>query len=319
MKKQIHIFSYFLLLVMFTACSKTETTFTPDPNQPSIDTNWVANPGFTAVDRYMDDVCKPFFTDSILNYAGGLREYPNERLKLYIPQDCFAEPNGDSIMGEVKLQVKVLRSKGEYIKSRINTTLNTSLLNNNFYVNIKAFRNGHEVVIKQGRSLYIECVDAVTTSPVQAYTGGGTSSSVEWLTATNSQVLVSPLSSTEAAYKYAINKTGWSSVGNNFANGISTTKIFVTLPVFYTNVNTQTFLVFNDSRTATRMTADVNGKFFFQGNLPVGKNFSVVSVSIINGKYYWGYGPATISNNLIIQLRPAESNATSINNSLNSL
>jgi hypothetical protein len=174
--------------------------------------------------------------------------------------------------------------------------------------------------VKPGSRIVIDCTDAPSASGnFQVYYGSTTSSTVDWSGAVNTPLSYTTVNTSEASYRYYADRTGWSAVGSLYANGISTTKIFVTLPIMYTNVNTQAFLVFNDTKTAIRMTADVNGKFFYQGALPAGKNFSVVSVSVINGTYYWGMGPATVSPNLIIQLHPAQSNPSAINNFLSSL
>jgi hypothetical protein len=323
MKSSIQIYLFTLAIIIATSCSKSSDVFIPDPNQPVLDTNWSVQTTLSSVENFLLTNARTAFSDSVQNDTFSVRYYPAEKLSISVPEFAFLDSSSSSAGSRVSLEIKVIRSKGEILRSLISTRSNTDSGNINmpFYISIRAYRNGNELSLRPGKLINIQCDHPVFLQGARSYYASPLiSASNSWTQSNTSNVVATIIQGTnQTRYYYNISKTGWSSCGVPYEAAAAKTKVYMTMPIKFTNVNTKAFIVLNNSMSVIKMKEDVDGKFFYLDELPVGSSFKIVSISIINGVYYLGIGEAVISPNLIIQLRPVESSPAGVNSFLNSL
>ncbi len=322
MKKCLNI-TYLLMAVaiLFASCSKSTEDFISDPIQPTADTTWMNLTGPTSVDAYLKSNAAAAVTDSIQNDSNVTRTYLSGKLRLTFPRFCFIDSSAAGAYDHIKIEVIAINSRGELLKSLISTRSTDSLnINALFYVYVRATRNNVELPLLPDKRFLVEFDDASYLGNSQVYVAPqATSSNTSWYNTTNSVFFsIQTIGSQGYRYKYYNDRTGWSMCGNTTTSS-STARIFTTLPIQFTNVNTRSYIVLNDSKTVIKMNDNVPGGYFELNRLPLTASFKIVTVSIINSVYYLGIGESSTSNNLIIQLHPVQSSPTSINSFLNNL
>ncbi len=324
MKKCLNItFLIMAVAILLASCTKSTEEFIADPIQPVTDTTWVTLTAPTSVDAYLKSNAAAAVTDSIRNDSITTRTYLSGKLRLTFPRYCFIDSTSAGAYDNVKIEVIAINSRGELLKSLISTRSTDSFnINTLFYVYVRATRNNVELPLLTDKRFLVEFDDANYLGNSQVYVAPsqGTSSNTPLYNTTNSVYFsIQTLGGTQGyRYRYYNDRTGWSMCGNTPTSS-STARIFTTLPIQFTNVNTRAYIVLNDSKTVIKMNDNVPGGYFELDRLPLAASFKIVTVSIINGVYYLGIGESSTSNNLIIQLHPVQSSPTSINSFLNNL
>lgn len=323
MKKCLNItFLLMAVAILFASCSKSTEDFIADPIQPPVDTTWMNLTAPTSVDAYLKSNAAPAVTDSIRNDSTVTRTYLSGKLRLTFPRYCFIDSTSTGAYDHVNIEVIAINSRGEFLKSLISTRSTDSLnINTLFYVYVRATRNNVELPLLPGKRFLVEFDDASYLGNSQVYVAplqGTNNNAPLYNTTTSVYFNIQTMGAQDYRYRYYNDRTGWSMCGNSPTSS-STARIFATLPVQFTNVNTRAYIVLTDSKTVLKMSDNVAGGYFELSRLPLSTPFKIVTVSIINDVYYLGIGESSTSNNLIIQLHPVQSSPTSINSFLNNL
>jgi hypothetical protein len=297
---------YYLLWMglLLTSCTKEGSDiFTPDPTNPFNDSTWATalNSSYS-VNALPDLLAKPVYTDS-LNYTGQNADTIrfHDSLRIVLP------PSGFSIDATPKLVIRLgfAKTKGDIVANGKHTTRFGSLLETTGEFNISFWQGGAEVKPIQGKIIKVLYRNMQTVQNARVYydttvaagsyyrtwVDAGDFSVVEVNTGTNTYILNTKMNRWVAA-----------SYLTDTAN-ITRTKIFVNLPLNFTNKNTAVYAIFKDRNTVVRLTDDYANKLFYW-NLPVGKTVRLVSLSSIGTDLYYAEKDVAITNNLSVQLVP---------------
>lgn len=317
MRKVIFIIS----VVLAASCSREYSNeFYPYPNNELNDTNWYGNVPSAAKVRQLDSVLVlPEIVDSI-SLAGGVLELGDSIKITFPPSFCTGSgiPAGSTPM--IKVSVTILDTKGAMIRADKPTMSYEKLLVTGGAVHIIATYNGSPVQMAPGKSIKLNIItrmsntspsddmkvfygkeDAYPATAVQPFT---------WIPSQDS--LTSGVNRFQDSatglkgYEFFSTRFGWVNCDYFADTTLARTKASVTLPVNFTNANTNVYAVVKSPDIVAQLFPDQASKSFIIPNIYVGKVVTFVSLSYIQDKLYLGVQEVTITPNMTISLHPAE-------------
>lgn len=333
MKQAILILSVIVVLV---SCRKENSNeFFPYPGNELNDTNWYSIVPSNAKVRQLDSIFNEApFTDSIHLMQGGTLTFNDSpgKIRIYFPP-YFTMIPGTLIQGKVKLEVKLLKRKGDMIKTDKPTMSYGSLLVTGGALHIRATYNGQELQMAQGVKLDIEIItkmsDNVPSQNMKIFYGKENaypSTAVQtftWLPSTDSLNIVwSFMDSTSQRNGYAFQSTrfGWVNCDYFSDSTQPRTKAVVTLPPNFTNANTNVYAVLHSpDDIVAQLMGDAVAKNFSINNIYTGKVTTFISISYIDGNLYLGSAQTTITPNMNVNIVPQQKTKQQVESFLDNL
>ena len=317
-----------VVVVTITACTKeTSDQFVSYNNNALNDTVWSSNgTNFSAITK----IIIPYnindnITDSFNSLVTSTLTF-GDSLQVVIPANACTNANGAPITSsdKIKIDITLLRKKGDFIKFASPTTNLTSLLEAGNYLDIKLSKEGQDIKLATNNPIKIRVKDIVTNSNMKFFSGAfirfNQDTIFSWLPSFDGKVEIwANSTSTPLGYEFTTNKLGW--IGCSFFSDSlqPKTRLNVVLPSNYTNKNTAVFVVFKSKKTIVNLLDDAVTKTFFTYNIPVGTDATLISLTKINANYYLGSKAITVTNGDVLNMLPEKKTLEQIITYLNSL
>lgn len=314
----------FITIITFTffSCKKEiSNEFVPDPGNPYNDTAWATTVSPAApVNEIFQMFSKPSQTNPLDAIAGGTTNFNNDLQVIFPAKAC-----GENVTGNIQISVDHLKTKGDIIRFGKPTMSGDKLLVSAGAFNVRVLQNTSALSLKDDKSIIIRYRVPYPDAGMKIFYGDTSVNNREgftWVEANDgtSAVRTTP-STSDTAYFYELicKKLEWVNCDKFFNEGGERTKVSVILPVNFTNKNTAVFLVSQDQFIVARCRTDEQNRLFFLENMPVGKAFTIVSISKIGNDLYLATKNITISKNLNAELSPGKKAEQEIADFLDSL
>ena len=312
---------------LLNACQKNIDVFVPDPGQLNgPDTSWysIITPDMP-VTAVKNNLVIGSYNDSIQVNANTAYVNMPSGLQCIFPPFCCVGSTGQTITGNVKVEVILIKKKGDMIRLNKPTTSNSRLLVNGGEIFIRLKKDSNEVQLRPNIRIQIKYPDAPISTQMRFF--GGDESNTEhfnWLPDTNtSSNNVIP---NTQGYEITTNHLHWVSSDYFYdTTGISRVSVTADLAAYFTNANTIAFTVFTDFRSVVGMYGDISSRKFSSPRLPVGKAITVVVISKQGNDYFLGYTntvtatPAVGGTTQTVTVKPVLRSLSDILSFLNSL
>ncbi len=299
----------------FAACNKavSDDDFVSYQNNALNDTSWsaVGNSALTINKLMLPDNTKNNIVDSFNNLIDNTLNY-GDSLQIMFPANACNNSNGIPITssGKVRIEITVLKKRGDFVKYATPTTNILSLLEAGTYCDIKLTKNGQDVTVNPSSQVQIKIKDSTANSYMQFFTGNAikynNDSIFSWAPSQYGQVSIwkDNTSNKVLGYQFNTSNIRWFGAAYYTDSSMALTRVNVTLPPNYTNKNTAVFAVFKAKKTITNFFSDASTKSFFTLNIPVNADATLVTVTKINDDYYLGNKAINITNANPINILP---------------
>ncbi len=320
MKKIILIVS---VIIVVLSCKKEHSNeFFPYPDNDLNDTNWYSVIPTNARVKQLDSIFDiTAITDSIHLMQGGTLSFNDSPgiVRINFPP-YFTMIPGTLVQGKVKVEVKLLKTKGDMVKTDRPTMSYGSLLVTGGALHIRVTYNGQELSMAPGASIELQMItkmsdnnpsqnmkvfygkeDAYPPTSVQTFT---------WLPSTDSSNVAWSFmdsSSQRNGYMFQSTRFGWVNCDYFSDSTQPRTKAVVTLPPNFTNANTNVYAVLHSpDDIVAQLIGDPVTKNFSINNIYTGKSVTFVTLSFINGDLYLGSSQTTITQNMTVNIVPQQ-------------
>lgn len=317
-----------LVVLSVTACTKeTSDQFVSYTNNPLNDTVWNSNGTnfYNIAKIIIPEVVKDNITDSFNSLVNNTITI-GDSLEVAILANACIHANGAPITtnAKIKIDITLLKSKGDFIKYASPTTNINNLLEAGVYLNVKLSRDGQDIKLASNSAIKIKVKDIVTSTNMVFFSGTSirfnNDTIFSWIPSFDGKVeLWKSNTNTLLGYEFTTNKLGW--IGSSYFSDslLPKTRLNVVLPSNYTNKNTALFVVFKNKKTVVNLLNDPVTKTFFTYNIPVGTEATLVSLTKINANYYLGSKAIKVSNGDVLNVLPEKKTLEQIISYLNSL
>jgi len=279
------------IVLLITSCQKDTDTFFIDPGQINgVDTSWPARITDSMPIVSLKNEIKPSSDSRTFNYTPNTAlSFPlTSGMQFSILSGSLKYQSGAQVTsGPITIESFCTNSKGDIIKQFLNTTSNHSLLNAGglFYIAIK---KNNEVLAPSSdfRMKILFYPTFYITSQMSVYsTSDSMQPNYNWTLMTGVNNIVE-LQAGNNSFEIYSTKLGWLMAAHDqgIANNITT--VIPRMPSYFTNANTQAFLVFQNGRSIVALEADVANKKFKAFNIPATQQASLVIISKMGNDYY---------------------------------
>ncbi len=277
--------------LFLSACEKNTDIFVPDPGQTNgPDTAWhnTITPAMPVSNLKTSLSFAPYI-DSIEvnnNIATVLTPFG---IQVNFPANSCVNATGQPITGRIKVEIMLLKKKGDMVRLSKPTTYNDSLLVTAGQIFISLKKDGQPVQLAPNAKINIRYTDFPTNQLMKFFVGDESNpQQLNWIPSPNSANSVFSVGTQN--YEIYTNHLRWISVAYGFDLGAAA-KVNVTanLAPYFTNANTVVFAVFKDIRSVAGMYGNINTRKFISGGLPLGKAITIVVISRQASDYYLGF------------------------------
>lgn len=300
-----------LTIIFMTACNETET-FNGNLEQGQI----------TNFHEQLDPPLTSFFIEANL----GGRFITDRNSILSFEPNIFEDQNGQSVTGQVEIQVLELLTKSEILMYGIHTYCDGKLLESGGEFKVEAFQNGEQLQLKEGKnySLFVE-----NSSPRQsAELFYANEENNEWVEAdqdseTQNNVSIAEILASETigwvfGYESFPEKLGWINV-DWFYQDPSAGFQKVELPSGYGISNTLVFGYFHGLNSVLELWHDPNiDRYFLYG--PIGETVDIITITNYgDDNYKYSRTEIQISQDDDLSVLPQPKSIEEINDELSKL
>ncbi len=277
--------------LFLSACEKNTDIFVPNPGQTNgPDTTWhnTITPSLP-VSNLKTSLSFAPYTDSIEvnnNIATVLTPFG---IQVNFPANSCVNATGQPITGRIKVEIMLLKKKGDMVRLSKPTTYNDSLLVAAGQIFISLKKDGQPVQLAPNAKINIRYTDFPTNQLMKLFAGDESNpQQFNWIPSPNSANSILNVSTQN--YEIYTNHLRWTSVAHGFDLGaVAKVNVTANLAPYFTNANTVAFAVFKDLRSVAGMYGNINTRKFSSGGLPVGKAITVVVISRQANDYYLGF------------------------------
>jgi hypothetical protein len=248
---------------------------------------------------------------------GGIIRPPNNAYILDFPPRSCVTQNNRPCTGSLKVEVLVLRRKGEFLLNNVPTVSLGKQLISGGAVQIKVTQNGEEVKLARDISCRIKFQAAAAPDEAMKLFEGKTIGrfQFDWIplsTTIPNAPTIRPWADTAqqgSGYDLFLDRFSWINCDKFSGDSTSlTNKFCVALPDTFTNLNTSVFAVFKDINSVVSLAGIGSTKQFcvpsnYRG-LPIGKVINIISISTIKDRIYVGKKEVTITANSVQTVVP---------------
>lgn len=271
-----------------SACQKNSDIFVPDPSQINgPDTSWysVITPTMP-VSLLKEGLVSDVYTDSIVVNSNNAYITTPFGLLCGFPPHCCVGTGGTTITGTVRVELMLVKKKGDMIRLNRPTTSNGRLLVSAGQVFIRLKQNNQDLQLAPGVKITLRFSDSPINTQMKFFVGDETNTQqFNWLP--NPDVVNNTLGITSQYYEIQTNRLRW--VGADYfydTTGISRTTVTTDLASQFTNANTVVFAVFTGQRSVVGMYGELSTRKFTSIKLPVGKEITVIALSKQGNDYF---------------------------------
>jgi hypothetical protein len=331
--------NYILIILgwlWLSSCTKEYSEeFVPYSNNPlNTDTVWRQPPstGLASNTIIAQELLLTPMVDSFDVNTGAIINFP-DNLTISFPPNCCVG-NYASSPGKIKVEVIWLKKKGDFIRHAKPTTSYNYLLQTGGSFNVLLSKNNIPLQLAPGVSYKLKYRNFSPSADMRFFYEEswtvGNDSAATWVPGylpPNANVGTVNIwqqydSSTQTiikGYEMTSSRLRW--VNCDFFNDTTQpfTRLNVSLPVNYTNVNTSVYVVFKSKNIVATLKSDLATKTFFLPRIPIGSDVTLVSISKIGNDYYLGKKDLTVLNANLNNISPELKSLTEISNYLNSL
>jgi hypothetical protein len=216
-------------------------------------------------------------------------------LKCAVPANSFVDSLGQLATGKAMIEMLMLTKKGDFIRMDMPTTADGIVLLSSGMVNVKANKNGSDLIVAQNKRVNVQLYNPLATSLNKLYFGENTiNGAFNWLAdlpGSRNEIV-----SNNYGYEIKTNRLYWMAVSKPL-EALVFTNINLMLPAQYTNANTTGYLVYSDSKSVVNLFANAGTKKFGCTNVPGGKAATIVVLSKQGNDYYAVSKPITTNTN----------------------
>jgi hypothetical protein len=310
----------FLPLLLFTffliGCEKSVENFTPYPGGVS-DTAWVANNSASLeINALHQELMTAPLSDTFDLQTGATIHF-GTATRIEIPNAAFTT-NSVSASGTGRLDLYLLKSKGDLIRFRKPTVSSSNLLNtsNTFLVNVS--KHGQALTMPGPKSFRINLADTFTSGFYKGFLGveppQSSFSTYLWGRSDSLQVQVST-----NAYQIITNRQQWTSLSYGIDSTTLKSRTVLSMPPAFTNANTTAFVVFKNNQTVIQFTPDYADRIWLADKVPSGKPVIYLTLTKKGNNYWLGSQEMVTASNQNIRIIPIQKSLPEINSYLSSL
>jgi hypothetical protein len=255
-----------------------------------------------------------------------------EGLNMYFPPNCCVTGTGSvPLTSMIRVEVTHLKKKGDFIRYGKPTMSYDYLLQTGGSFNVVlTTQNGIPVNLAPGVMFKIRYLNPAPTNDMKFFYEtmwvAGTDSTATWKQGNSQQGSVSTWQKFDTAtqtlfkgYEMFSTKLRW--INCDFFNDTiqPSTRMNVTLPLNFTNVNTNVYAVFKNKNIVAGLNSETVSKTFFLRKIPIGSEVILVTISKIGSNYYLGKKEDTVTSSNLVTVNPEPKSLPDIINYLNSL
>lgn len=294
MNKKIVLLILFAGGILFNACQKDIDVFVPDPGQlTGPDSTWQTTITATMpVSVLKNSLLTAPYLDTINVGANISTVNTPFGVQVNFPPNCCATAAGQPVTGRVDVEIQVVQKKGDMIRLDKPSTYNDTMLISagQFFIRLK--KEGQPLLLAPTVRYNFNYTDLPPNPQVKFFMGDESNSqSFNWLPTTEPSQDVVTINS--QSYQVYTKRLRWISIAQQVdLNTVGKVNIAADMASYFTNANTIAFTVFKDIRAVVAMRPNLATRKFVTGNLPVGKQVTVVVISKQANDYYLGYESA---------------------------
>lgn len=274
--------------LILNACQKDTDIFVPDGGQTNgPDLNWYSTITSTMpVSLLKNGLAIDIYTDTIQVNNNTAYITTPFGLLCGFPPNCCTTSAGQSVTGTVKVEMRLVKNKGDMVRLNKPTTSNGRLLVSGGELFIRLRNDTQELQLAPNKKITLRYSDSPFNTQMKLFVGDESNpDQFNWLPAPDPSN--NTLTITSQYYEIQTNHLRWLNTDYFYdTTGISRTTVSADLATHFTNANTIAFVVFNGFRSVVAMNADVLSKKFRSIKLPVGKEITVVVISKQGNDYF---------------------------------
>jgi hypothetical protein len=325
-----------LILLGSQSCGKDNDAFIPTGTTTIVksDTSWQEDLAKISdlpisllaklnVEKLMENLATEPIERELSAERGGIITTPDS-VTVEFPANSCTSKNNQPCTGTLKVEIVVLRKKGEFLLNNVPTVSLGKQLISGGAVYVRVLQNGEEVKLARGMSYKVRFLPTGTTDAAMKLFEGkqvgrfnfiwtpalplnvtGTSADFPLLRVWADSVQGRRTS----GYELGLDRFTWINCDKFSGDSTNlTNKFCVALPDTFTNQNTSVFAVFKDINSVVSLIGDGKTKQFcvpssYRG-LPIGKLITVITISNIKDRVYIGKKEVTIAANATITIQP---------------
>jgi hypothetical protein len=242
-----------------------------------------------------------------------------DNVSIEFPANSCTRQNNQPCTGNLKVEVLVLRKKGEFLLNNVPTVSLGKQLISGGAVQVRVTQNEEEMKLARNISYRVKFQSAGTPDAAMKLFEGKTIGrfQFDWIpvstTIPNAPVLRPWADSAQqgrtSGYDLLLDRFSWINCDKFSGDSTSlTNKFCVALPDTFTNQNTSVFAVFKDINSVVSLAGVGSTKQFcvpsnYRG-LPIGKVINIISISTIKDRIYVGKKEVTITANSVQTVVP---------------
>lgn len=340
----VQIITAFALCVGINACQKDKNEFIPTgthidsiplPFAKPTDTMFIEegklepiNPtNLLSVEKlhgFLAANIKVPFSDSFTAEKGKKITFPDSTTVDIPANVCTKSPDGNAngvCKGTLKVEILVLKTKGELIAFDLPTVSGGELLQSGGVVKLRISQNGIDVFVQNGQFIKVTYKMPNTISDMRYYDGRfdmNTRLNFDWHLVDDNNSRYPRLSVVDSTtYQMLFDRFNFVNCDKLYGTNVPLSKfLIVALPDSFSNQNTSVFIAFNDNFSLVRLVGDPRVKAFvipqnYKG-LPTGKSGKIITLSLLSSKsapdrFYYSATPINIGD---ITIKPIPSAIT---------
>lgn len=263
--------------------------------------------------------------DAVNIVSGTLLHYVSpEGIEVNIPANALRTITGAIPQNSIFIRTRLLRKKGEIIRSGFPTVSDGLHLQTAGEVLVSARKDSAELLLAPATRISINISPNNTTGDLKLYHLTGLSPSLSNWTL-NADTAYNKVVRSGNGLEILSTHFGWLNAGRPAGNSTPTVRLSPVLPSNYTNANTMVFVCFNNQVTVSVMEPVVSGKIFQSLPLVPGTEVTVIVLSRQVEDYYFASSIVTTGNGNIngepqkVVMTPIKTNLDAIKQYLDNL
>jgi hypothetical protein len=271
-----------------------------------------------AIEKLMSELASNPTNNEVNAERGGIITTPDNVTVEFQPNSCVTQ-NNRPCTGALKVEVLVLRKKGEFLLNNVPTVSGGKQLISGGAVRVKVTQNGEEVFVSRTTPYKVRFQPTTALDNTMKLFEGKELGrfNFDWVAVPtnlpNSPRLTPLIDSSQgtrkSVYELGLDRFSWINCDRFSGDSTSlTNKFCVALPDTFTNQNTTVYVVFKDINSVVSLLGNGPTKQFcvpsYYRGLPIGKIVNLISISTYKDRIYVGKKEVTIAANSVIPIVP---------------
>jgi len=238
-----------------------------------------------------------------------IRLISDSRTVYCFPKEAFETLDGTPVSGNVDIEITEMYTKSSIIMYGIHTESNGQILESDGEFNIEASKDGQALQLRDGLRFKIQKQDDDPDPRMLLFEGSedGTTWDLASPDSTGVQRSEWFIDSTAIGFGYECFPEGLGYVNIDYFTKFDTenTRVEVTLPAGYSNMNSAVIAVFKDYRVVVNLQGDPDGQVFYNDAFPQEELVEFIVISnVAEDVYHFDSKELTIVADLKLSLDP---------------